>query len=95
MKIPIEEIFQVCHYNVIGHFLGFFLQQSWQFEVDDTFGTRSCLLLFGGALVVLSCLVVVAVCILSHTIGWNSGSICSYHLSALIVVATFEPIFGF
>jgi len=42
---------------------------------------------------VLSCSVGVSVCILVHTTGWNSGSICSYHLSALIVVATFEPIF--
>ena len=43
----------------------------------------------------LSCSVVVAFCIFSHTTGWNFGSICSYHLSALIVVATFEPTSGF
>jgi len=31
-------------------------------------------------------------CILSHTTGWNSGSICQYHLSALIVIAIYDPI---
>ena len=74
---------------------GIFLQQSWRFEVDDTFGTLCCLLLFGWTWMSLSCSVGVYVCILSHTTGWNPDSICSYHLSALTVAATFEPIFGF
>ena len=36
--------------------------------------------------------IVVVFCILSHTTGWNFGSICQYHLSALIVITIYDPI---
>jgi len=66
LEISVDKIFEVCYCNVIGHFW-VFLPQSWQFEVDDTFGTllsSTILVNLGGAIMFSWC-----DCILSHTTG--------------------------
>jgi len=80
LEIFVDKIFEVCYCNVIGHFW-VFLPQSWQFEVDDTFGTllsSTILVNLGGAIM----------------FSWCD---CLYLESYYRCFApiTFEPIIGF